>query len=112
MTTADVKRVLKDPRKVFKLTALSYVSLTEKESDVIMLRYFSGLTQEKAAERLPTLYEKRLNISPEKAIQEYSISPNGLQKVEYRALEKCRIAWSDNTFVKDMLKKKYTEAAP
>lgn len=62
------------------------------------------LTQEKAAERLPKVYEKRLGISEEKAIQEYSLSTNGLQKIEKKALEKCAETWESLILAKELLK--------
>lgn len=105
MTTDEARRVLKDPRRVIKLTALSYVSLGELESDVIYLRYFLQLTQEKAAERLPMIYKDRLGITLEDAIAEYGLSTNGLQKIEKRALDKCCIAWDKLAFIREILKK-------
>lgn len=105
MTLTDARRVLKDPRKMIKVVALSYVSLGELETDVIYLRYFLQLTQEKAAERLPVIYRDRLGIPLEDAIAEYSMSVNGLQKIEKRALEKCCVAWDKLAFVRELLKK-------
>lgn len=104
MTSEEVRKILKDPRKQLKIAALSYVSLSEQEFFVVWLRYFAELTQEKAAERLPKLYEESLKIKPEKAIQEYSIPPSSLQRIEYRAIEKCRKAWDGVYLVKWMLK--------
>lgn len=99
MTVEDARKFLKGSRKDVKLDALEVVSLSEKELFVIQLRYITGLTQEKAADRLPLLYAKILSLSEEDAKREYSISPNGLQKVEYRALKKCADAWTDNPAV-------------
>ena len=82
MTVDDARKFLKGSRKGVKLDALEVVSLSEKELFVIQLRYITGLTQEKAADRLPLLYAKILSLSGEDAKREYSISPNGLQKEE------------------------------
>ena len=56
MTVDDARKFLKGSRKDVKLDALEVVSLSEKELFVIQLRYITGLTQEKAADRLPLLY--------------------------------------------------------
>lgn len=104
MTADDVRKVLRDPRKPAKIAALSYVSLSEQEFYVIWLRYFNELTQEKAAERLPKLYEESLKIEPEQAQREYNIPTSSLQRIEYRAIEKCRKAWDGIPFVRWILK--------
>lgn len=104
MTVDEVREFLKRPNKVFKLAALSYVSLGELEADIIYLRYFMSLTQEKTAERLPKVYEERLGISEEEAIQQYTFSTNGIQKIEKRALEKCAEVWSSIVMIKEILK--------
>lgn len=85
MTTDEVKRVLRCPYKPLVLTALSYVNLTDRELNLLILRHMRGHTQEEAAEEL------------------YS-SVNGLQKWEYAALEKCRKAWEKLIFVQEILK--------
>lgn len=103
MTRDDVRKILKCPRKAWKLAALSYVSLGELELDVIYLRYFLLLTQERAADRIPRIYADRLGIPLENAIAEYSLSTVGLQKIEYRALEKCQEAWDGNILIKWIL---------
>lgn len=104
MNVRDARKVLKDPRKLLKIIALSYVSLGELEADVIYLRYFLQLTQERAAERVPLLYQERLGLSREDAVEQYSLSVNGLQKIENRALEKCCKAWDRIVFIQDMVK--------
>lgn len=103
MTTDDVRRVLKTSFMPYKIALLSYVSLGELEFDVIYLRYFLLLTQEKAVERLPYIYSERLKIPLETAMSEYSISLTGLQKIEYRAIDKCRKAWCKLIFVQELL---------
>lgn len=105
MTTDDARRFLKDPRMIIKLTALSYVSLSELETDIIYLRYFLQLTQERAVERIPLVYSERLGISREDAAYQYGLSVTGLQKIEKRALDKCCVAWDKLTFVREILKK-------
>lgn len=104
MTADDVRKVLRDPRKPVKIAALSYVSLSEQEFYIIWLRYFDELTQEKAAERLPKLYEESLKIDAERAQREYNIPARSLQRIERRAIEKCRKAWDGVLFVKWILK--------
>lgn len=85
MTTDDVKRVLKCPYKPLALAALSYVNLTDRELNLLILRHMRGHTQEETAEELCS-------------------SVNGLQKWEYAALEKCRKAWENLIFVQEILK--------
>lgn len=84
MTTDDVRRVLRYPYKPLALTALSYVNLTDRELNLLILRHMRGHTQEEVAE-------------------ETGYSVNGLQKQERAALEKCRKAWENLMFVKEIL---------
>lgn len=85
MTTDDVKKVLKSSYKPLVLAALSYVNLTDRECNVLILRHMRGHTQEETAEEL-------------------YCTVNGLQKWEYAALEKCRRAWENLIFVHEILK--------
>lgn len=85
MTTDEVKRVLKTPYKPLVLTALSYVNLTDREMNLLILRHMRGHTQEETAE-------------------EMCCTVNGLQKWEKIALEKCCHAWEKLIFVQELLK--------
>lgn len=85
MTTDDVKQVLKSPHKPLVLAALSYVNLTDRECNLLILRHMRGHTQEETAEEL-------------------YCTVNGLQKWEYVALEKCRKAWDKLIFIQEILK--------
>lgn len=85
MTTEEARRVLHSPYRVLVLTALTFVNLSDQEQNVLILRHMRGHTQEKVAE-------------------EINYSVNGLQKVEYKALEKCAKAWSGLCFVKELLR--------
>lgn len=84
MTTDDVRRVLKSPHKPLALCALSYVNLTDRELNLLILRHMRGHTQEETAEETG-----------------YSVA--GIQKQEYAALEKCRKAWEKLIFVQELL---------
>lgn len=84
MTAHDVRRVLKSPCKPIVLAALSYVNLTDRELDLLVLRHMRGHTQEEAAESTG-----------------YSVA--GIQKQERAAIEKCRKAWENLGFIKDIL---------
>lgn len=85
MTTDDVKQVLKSPHKPLVLAALSYVNLTDRECNLLILRHMRGHTQEETAEEL-------------------YCTVNGLQKWEYAALEKCRKAWDKLIFIQEIFK--------
>lgn len=85
MKSAEVKRILKCPYRPLVLVALSYVNLTDKELDLIILRYLRGHTQEETAE-------------------ETGYSVNGLQKQERQALDKCGQAWEKLAFIQELLK--------
>lgn len=52
MTTEEVKKVLKSPYKPLVLASLSYVNLTDRELNLLILRYMRGHTQEETAEEL------------------------------------------------------------
>lgn len=84
MTTDDVRRVLHSPYKPLVLAALSYVNLTDRELNLLILRHMRGKTQEETAEETG-----------------YSVA--GIQKQEYAALDKCRKAWENLIFVQEIL---------
>lgn len=81
----EAKKVLQSPYKVLVLTALSYVNLTDQEIDILILRHMRGQTQETVAEKL-------------------HYTTNGLQKIEYKALDKCYNVWHNMPFVQEILK--------
>ena len=85
MTTDEVKRILKTPYKPLALMALSYVNLTDRELDLLILRHMRGHTQEETAE-------------------EMCCTVNGLQKWEKAALDKCKKAWEKLIFIQEILK--------
>lgn len=85
MTNDDVRRVLHSPYKPLVLAALSYVNLTDRECNLLILRHMRGHTQEEVAE-------------------ETGYSVNGLQKQEYTAIDKCRRAWENLIFVQEILR--------
>ena len=82
---AEAKMILQSPHKGLVLTALSYVNLTDQEFDVLILRHMRGQTQEVVAEKL-------------------HYTTNGLQKIEYKALDKCYEVWKNMLFVREILK--------
>ena len=63
MTKEEAKRIIRYPVKPLALVALSYANLTDREMDVLILRFMRGHTQEETAE-------------------EMSCTVNGLQKWE------------------------------
>lgn len=81
----EARRVLRNPHKELVLAALSYVNLTDVELEVLQLRHMRGRTQERVAEDM-----------------QYSV--NGLQKIEYKALDKCVQVWRKNAFVRGLLR--------
>lgn len=85
MTTDEVRQVLHSPYKPLVLSALSYVNLTDRECNLLILRHMRGHTQEETAEELG-----------------YSV--NAVQKWERAALEKCKEAWKKIIFVQEILK--------
>lgn len=85
MTKDEVKAILKIPYKLLVLTALSYVNLTDRELNILILRYMRGKTQQETAEEL-------------------FCTVNGLQKWEKIALDKCRQAWEKLIFVQELIK--------
>lgn len=85
MTSEEAKRVIRAPYKPIVLAALSYVNLTDRELNLLILRHMRGHTQEEVAE-------------------ETGYSVNGLQKQERAALDKCCKAWEKLIFVQEILK--------
>lgn len=85
MTRGDAKRIIRYPVKALALVALSYANLTDREMDVLILRYMRGHTQEEVAE-------------------EMNCTVNGLQKWEKAALDKCCKAWEKLKFIEELLK--------
>lgn len=84
MTKQDAKKVLHNPNRQLVLVALSYVNLTDKELNVIILRHLRGHTQFETAEEL-------------------LLSVNGVQNIENSALIKCSEAWKHLVFIKALL---------
>ena len=84
MTTDDVKRILHNPYKPVALAALSYVNLTDRELDTLILRYMRGMTLEKAAEW-------------------FDCSVNAVKNWQNTGLEKCKIAWQKIVYVQEIL---------
>ena len=53
MTTEEVKRILKTHEdRMSVCVALSFVNLSDKEFNVLVMRYMRGLTQEQTADNL------------------------------------------------------------
>lgn len=85
MTKDEVKKILRTPYKPLVLAALSYVNLTDREMNLLILRFMRGHTQEEAAE-------------------EMGYTPNAIQKWERTALNKCCQAWDKLVFIQELLK--------
>ena len=85
MTKDEVKKILRTPYKPLALTALSYVNLTDREMNLLILRFMRGHTQEEAAE-------------------EMGYTSNAIQKWERAALNKCCQAWEKLVFIQELLK--------
>lgn len=81
----EARRVLRSSHKVLVLVALSYVNLTDRELDVLILRHMRGHSQEDVA-------------------HQFNYSTNGLQKIEYKALDKCYEVWHSMCFVQELLR--------
>lgn len=84
MTIKEAKKMLHHPYLPAVYMALSYVNLTDKEVDLLILRHLRGHTQEEAAEEL-------------------DISVNSVQNIEKIALGKCAKSWDRIVFVKNIL---------
>lgn len=85
MTTDEVKTVLRTSYRPLALAALSYVNLTDRECNLLILRHLRGHTQEETAEDMG-----------------YTV--NAVQKWEYAALSKCAKAWDGLVFINEILK--------
>lgn len=85
LTANEAKRVLRASYKPLVLASLSYVNLTDRECNLLILRFMRGYTQQEAAEEL-------------------NCTVNGLQKWEKTALEKCCKAWDKLLLVQEILK--------
>lgn len=84
MTNETAKEVIRCPYKFLALAALSYVNLTDRELDTLILRHMRGHTQEQVAE----LFDR---------------SVNTVQTWEKSALDKCCKAWDGMGFIKEIL---------
>lgn len=80
----EARQVLRNKHKVLVLVALSYVNLTDRELDILILRHMRGHSQEDVA-------------------NQFNYSTNGLQKIEYKALDKCYGVWHNMCFIQEML---------
>lgn len=74
MTQKQAQNLLHSSDKVLVLVALSYVNLTDKELETLILRHMRGHTQEKTAEEL-------------------QCSTNSVQNWEKSSLSKCCDVW-------------------
>lgn len=84
MTSDDAKRVLRCPYKPLALLALTYVNLTDRELNTLVLRHMRGLTQEETAEALDR-------------------SKNTIQTWESEGLDRCAKAWSGLAMIEEIL---------
>lgn len=84
MTSDDVKRILQNPYKPLALAALSYVNLSDREQDTLILRYMRGMTLEKTAEW-------------------FDCSVNAVKNWQASGLEKCENAWQKIIYVQEIL---------
>lgn len=84
MTRDDVKTVLRTPYKPLALCALSYVNLTDRELNLLIMRHMRGHSQEETAEQM-------------------DCSARVIQRWEHDALEKCRRAWENLIFIDEIL---------
>lgn len=84
VTDDDVRRVLRTSYKPTVLAALSYVNLSDRELDTLILRYMRSLTIEKTAEWL-------------------DCSENSVKNWQTSGLEKCCKAWENLIFVQEIL---------
>lgn len=84
VTPDDVKKILRTPYKPLALAALSYVNLSDRELDTLILRYMRSLTLEKTAEWL-------------------DCSVNAVKNWQTSGLEKCCKAWENLIFVHEIL---------
>lgn len=85
MTNEDVKTVLRTPYKPLALCALSYVNLTDKELNLLIMRHMRGHSQEETAWQM-------------------GCSSRVIQRWEHDALDKCCKAWENLIFIEEILK--------
>lgn len=85
MTTEEAKNILHTPDRSVALAVLSYVNLTDREAELLMLRHLHGLTQDQVAGY-------------------FDVESRTIQRWESEALGKCAVVWDNNPFVKWMLK--------
>lgn len=85
VTKEEVRRVLKTPYKPLALAALSYVNLSDRELDLLILRYLRRHTQEEVADEMG--YSSRI-----------------IQRWEGDALNKCAAAWKNLLFIQEILR--------
>lgn len=85
MTADDVRKVLSVPYKPLALAALSYVNLTDRECNLLILRHMRGHTQEETAE-------------------EMGYTVRAVQSWERTAIDKCASAWKNLIFIQELLK--------
>lgn len=85
MTSEDVRKVLGAPYKPLALAALSYVNLTDRECNLLVLRHMRGHTQEETAE-------------------EMGYTVRAVQGWEKTALDKCAAAWENLILIQELLK--------
>lgn len=83
MTTKQAQVFLHNPDRVLVLTALSYVNLTDNETDVLIYRHMRGHTQEETAGKFYT-------------------SVNSIHNWEHSALSKCCQVWDKIKFIRDI----------
>lgn len=78
MTVEDVKDILKNhPDRISICAALACVNLSDREQDVLILRYMRGMTQERTAEAMGE-----------------TVSVNTVFSLQQSALDKTARLWS------------------
>lgn len=77
--------MLRTPYKPLALAALSYVNLSDRELNLLVLRHLRGHTQEETAE-------------------EMGYTVRAVQTWEKDALDKCAKAWGELLFVQEILR--------
>lgn len=103
MTTKQAKDVLRHPDRLFVLTALSFVNLTDKEVETLILRHLRGHTQEETGRELMA-EELRRNGKKNDTEDEYTV--RCVQTLEKSALLKCCAVWENLSFVRYALDSK------
>lgn len=85
MNPDDVRKVIGAPYKPLALAALSYVNLSDRELNLLILRHMRGHTQEETAE-------------------EMGYTVRAVQAWEKTALDKCAAAWKNLLFIQEILR--------